>query len=202
MRDRGIKAEATKRRSDEATKGICIVCGSALTGLQRLYCTPNCRWRELGGRYRAAHREERNARDRAYNAAHREERNARKRAYNAAHREEVNAQWRAYYAAHREERNARNRAYYAAHREDIRARRRIKRALRGCITIDRACKHLASNWQGGRDVFCAICGAYAGWRRPCQIKRNKTGFRCARHKLRRLSKEVNHGDSEVRQAVA
>lgn len=80
--------------------------------------------------YQKVHRERKNERNRFYRAANKEEINAKQRAYYAAHREEIGAQKHAYRAAHKEELNARERAYWAAHKEEINERRRARRAAK------------------------------------------------------------------------
>ncbi len=64
--------------------------------------------------------------------------------------------------------------------------RLVKRRLQGAKPKWKCRKHLASNWLGGRDEYCVVCGASVGWRHPSQIKRNKTGFRCAEHRYVRI----------------
>lgn len=81
--------------------------------------------------------------------------------------------------------------------------RRAKRALSGSIPKHKMVRHLNPNWQGGRDVYCCICGDYAGWRSPSAIKRNKTGVRCPKHQHARIArsrqKAAGDGPLQLRQ---
>ncbi|MFA4972353.1 MAG: hypothetical protein WC683_07045 [bacterium] len=104
--------------------------------------------REYSRAYRAAHREEVLAYQRAWHAAHREaqqiyraerreERRVKHAAYYAAHREER----RAYNDAHREERQAYQRARNAACREDLSARDQANTRIRGWAKWFDGCSH-------------------------------------------------------------
>lgn len=70
-----------------------------------------------------------------------------------------------------------------------------KRRFLGGMPKDRHKKHLHSQWAGGRDVRCAVCGDAAGWREPNMLIRNKTGFRCLTH--RNIGHRGKYEQSEV-----
>ena len=49
--------------------------------------------------------------------------------------------------------------------------------------------HLGANWRGGRKMYCAVpdCGEPCGWKYPNELRRNKTGFRCEKHRHVKLT---------------
>jgi len=104
------------------------------------------------------------------------------RAANASH---FRAQSRAYWRANRDHILAKNRARRARTRNLRTLRRRL--AGRGARTSR---GHLSHAWTGGRLVYCAICGAPASWKAPCQLQANTRGFLCRAHAQRSL---MRHG---------
>ena len=75
--------------------------------------------------YHAAHREERNAYNRAYSEANKEAIAEQKRTYRESRLDEEAAYQRAYREKHRDARAAYCRAYYAANREKLTAQKRV-----------------------------------------------------------------------------
>ena len=151
-------------------------------------------------------REKARSNDRAYRARNREAVSARMRDYYARNRKAIGARMKDYHARNREAINARTRDYHARNREATVAKMRARSRLKGTMPIAKQVGNLNPGWQGGRIVFCSICGAYAGWRAPSKFTKNKTGFRCTKHQHVRLEhKEVNdeHSTSSpVRSSVA
>ena len=91
---------------------------------------------------------------------------------------------RAYYQANREAVAERQKAYRQAHRDEIRLRNFAHGRQKTLFLREelRGLNH--PNWSGGRYVYCAICGAPAGWRTPSALKRVKHGFLCRHHRYR------------------
>ena len=53
------------------------------------------------------------------------------------------------------------------------------------------------SYAGGREVLCEVCLAPAGWRKPNELRSNKTGFRCKVHRYVRFkTRKEQENDSE------
>ncbi len=93
-----------------------------------------------------------------------------------------------YRERHPDRRKETQRTYNEDNREAKQQHGRMILRIAGAIPQEKARKHLASNWRGGRIMPCCVpgCDKLAGWRHPFEIKKNKTGFYCSDHAKTRL----------------
>ena len=161
-------------------QGVCARTPECSSEYQRRWYLAN-RTRVLQGcrRWSKANPDKRREAASRYRAAHPDECRAAMRAYHAVNRERINEHKRHYDKAHRKQKREYERANYQQKASRIRA----TMALRGSILRSACYGHLNHAWQGGRVMYCAVPGCHrmTGWRKPCQIKKNKTGFRCLHH---------------------
>ena len=76
-----------------------------------------------------------------------------------------------------------------------------KRALAGRLPKERYVGENTATWQGGRLVYCAVCGKCAGWRRPCQLRQYKR-FYCEEHvKQRTVGRKTWQAPTPMRRCV-
>lgn len=167
---------------------------------QRQYREDNCeKIAEYKRQYGKANREKIAARGRRDRKDNPEKHAVRGRRYYKANREKVLEYQHQYYKVNGEKVRVRVRQYqkthrkkiaakvhrrYIANREGITLEEAAKRALRGGLPQSERRGHLSSSWRGGEKMYCSFPGCHrvAGWRRPWNIRQNKTGYRCPVHK--------------------